>query len=128
MGVFLQGLLIGISKTDALGIAEVQRLPEGGQVFALKAGEGFDFRDLTSLNISVGETENISLTLEGARPINVRIVTPTEFGQRKPEGDSTPFSEIGRDDEFEKLEPVKDVRVVPNGSADPTATSKRPCF
>jgi beta-lactamase regulating signal transducer with metallopeptidase domain len=113
VGVVMGRNLISLSKTDALGIAAVQRLPEGGQVFALKAGEGFDFCDLTSLNISVGETENISLTLEGARPITVRIVTPTEFGQRKPAGNSTPYLDIGRDDEFEKLEPVKDVRVVP---------------
>ena len=61
----------------------MRRMPQGGQVFALKDDMGFDFHDLSSVDIAVGETENISLTLEGAQPITVRIVTTKEFGRRR---------------------------------------------
>ncbi len=106
--------IISVSKTDAAGIALVRRLPQSGRVFALKDGAGFDFANLRSLDIKTGETEDITLSLTGARQITFQVVTPTEFSSTGSNTSSALFvNEIEETKYIEKLEPLEGVCVLP---------------
>ena len=106
--------IFSVSKTDASGVATVRRSPESGRVFALKDGAGFDFANLRSLDIKTGETEDITLSLTGARQITFRVVTPTEFSSTGSNTSSALFvNEIEEKKYIEKLEPLEGVCVLP---------------
>lgn len=115
VGTVMAEDILDVSKTDATGIALVRRLPGDGRVFALKDGAGFDFTNLKLMDTKTGENESVTLTLNGARPIAFRVVTPTGFSRSK---SNTLFSDFGLSEEeekkyIEKLEPLEGVGVLP---------------